>query len=289
MAGGKYAFLGLAIPGNTGSWQKESKVRVPTNMRTVCKTCALVLWRVFISKLESSSVWTSCWVEFKYQEWVYLLWGENQVCYHWTMLTKRWYVCRYFGEFFSANVPTVVQIRSKRHIKPGLSRLWMQSRASSVPTFSILKAAVYVMGSFLNICILDSSQYFQQGYQFWTQADADGYFTIGNVRAGLYDLYGWVPGVVGDYKYEKGPIHVEPGEIWSLHSTLVSIFKFLLAPAWLASILTYSKAFRSRSSMCYNNLELLNCLRFCEICHVLSRSDNDLLIPSQVYREIIGY
>ncbi|RLM99730.1 rhamnogalacturonate lyase-like isoform X1 [Panicum miliaceum] len=33
-----------------------------------------------------------------------------------------------------------------------------------------------------------------KGYQFWTTADSCGSFTIGNVRAGVYDLYAWVPG-----------------------------------------------------------------------------------------------
>ncbi|XP_058780720.1 probable rhamnogalacturonate lyase B [Vicia villosa] len=39
-----------------------------------------------------------------------------------------------------------------------------------------------------------------KNYQFWTQADDDGYFSIGNIRAGDYNLYAWVPGFIGDYK-----------------------------------------------------------------------------------------
>jgi len=50
-----------------------------------------------------------------------------------------------------------------------------------------------------------------KGYQFWTEADGDGCFSIKHIQAGVYDLYGWVPGVVGDYKYENGPIHIQPG------------------------------------------------------------------------------
>ncbi|XP_021321868.1 rhamnogalacturonate lyase B [Sorghum bicolor] len=44
-----------------------------------------------------------------------------------------------------------------------------------------------------------------KGYQFWTTADAScggggGFsFTIGNVRPGVYSVYAWVPGVLGDY------------------------------------------------------------------------------------------
>ncbi|KAL4595494.1 hypothetical protein ACB092_12G095300 [Castanea dentata] len=41
-----------------------------------------------------------------------------------------------------------------------------------------------------------------KGYQFWTTADADGYFSINNIRCGSYNLYAWVPGVIGDYQYD---------------------------------------------------------------------------------------
>ncbi|KAB5568800.1 hypothetical protein DKX38_002593 [Salix brachista] len=39
-------------------------------------------------------------------------------------------------------------------------------------------------------------------YQFWNRADEDGYFSINNVRTGDYNLYAWVPGVIGDYRYD---------------------------------------------------------------------------------------
>ncbi|KAI5057084.1 hypothetical protein GOP47_0027099 [Adiantum capillus-veneris] len=41
-----------------------------------------------------------------------------------------------------------------------------------------------------------------KGYQFWTIANKDGSFTINNVRPGAYNLYGWVPNVLGDYRKE---------------------------------------------------------------------------------------
>ncbi|XP_030542776.1 rhamnogalacturonate lyase B [Rhodamnia argentea] len=47
-------------------------------------------------------------------------------------------------------------------------------------------------------------------YQFWTRADEDGYFSIDDARAGDYNLYAWVPGCIGDYKYGF-PISVTPG------------------------------------------------------------------------------
>ncbi|XP_059624760.1 probable rhamnogalacturonate lyase B isoform X4 [Cornus florida] len=49
-----------------------------------------------------------------------------------------------------------------------------------------------------------------KGYQFWTQADAKGKFSIKGVRAGKYSLYAWVPGVIGDYLYNV-QVTVTPG------------------------------------------------------------------------------
>ncbi|KAF6166742.1 hypothetical protein GIB67_005618 [Kingdonia uniflora] len=42
-----------------------------------------------------------------------------------------------------------------------------------------------------------------KGYQFWTKADAEGNFTIRDIRPGNYNLYAWVPGFIGDYKYDE--------------------------------------------------------------------------------------
>ncbi|RRT37848.1 hypothetical protein B296_00046423, partial [Ensete ventricosum] len=38
------------------------------------------------------------------------------------------------------------------------------------------------------------------GYQFWVRADVNGNFFVKNVRTGVYNLYAWVPGFIGDYK-----------------------------------------------------------------------------------------
>ncbi|XP_022638462.1 probable rhamnogalacturonate lyase B [Vigna radiata var. radiata] len=40
-----------------------------------------------------------------------------------------------------------------------------------------------------------------KGYQFWTQADKLGHFTIENIVPGDYNLYAWIPGIFGDYRY----------------------------------------------------------------------------------------
>ncbi|XP_057807279.1 probable rhamnogalacturonate lyase B isoform X2 [Salvia miltiorrhiza] len=41
-----------------------------------------------------------------------------------------------------------------------------------------------------------------KGYQFWIKTDERGYFSIRGVREGTYNLYAWVPGVIGDYKHQ---------------------------------------------------------------------------------------
>lgn len=41
-----------------------------------------------------------------------------------------------------------------------------------------------------------------KGYQFWTKTDSDGIFQIWHVHPGTYNIYGWVPNILGDYKNE---------------------------------------------------------------------------------------
>ncbi|KAK2996013.1 hypothetical protein RJ640_013903, partial [Escallonia rubra] len=50
-----------------------------------------------------------------------------------------------------------------------------------------------------------------RGYQFWNQTDLEGNFMIRGVRPGTYNLYGWVPGFIGDYKYNL-PVNMSPGD-----------------------------------------------------------------------------
>ncbi|KAL9446974.1 hypothetical protein AB3S75_014608 [Citrus x aurantiifolia] len=40
-----------------------------------------------------------------------------------------------------------------------------------------------------------------KGYQFWTVANEGGNFSIKNVLIGNYNLYAWIPGFIGDFKY----------------------------------------------------------------------------------------
>ncbi|MED6132087.1 hypothetical protein PIB30_015874 [Stylosanthes scabra] len=54
-----------------------------------------------------------------------------------------------------------------------------------------------------------------KGYQFWTLADPKGYFAIKNVVPGDYNLYAWVPGFIGDYRYNS-TITITPGGVIKL-------------------------------------------------------------------------
>lgn len=56
-----------------------------------------------------------------------------------------------------------------------------------------------------------------KGYQFWVKADQNGNFTINNVRPGQYSLYAFVPGIIGDYVYNK-EITIEAGTSIDLES-----------------------------------------------------------------------
>ncbi|RRT47325.1 hypothetical protein B296_00053809 [Ensete ventricosum] len=54
-----------------------------------------------------------------------------------------------------------------------------------------------------------------QGYQFWTEADDKGNFTIANVRTGDYNLYAWISGFIGDYRLDV-TVTITPGSQISL-------------------------------------------------------------------------
>ncbi|XP_071722409.1 uncharacterized protein [Rutidosis leptorrhynchoides] len=49
-----------------------------------------------------------------------------------------------------------------------------------------------------------------KGYQFWARADANGSFSITNIRPGPYNLYAFVPGFIGDYRNDD-VITIAPG------------------------------------------------------------------------------
>ncbi|THU63925.1 hypothetical protein C4D60_Mb01t20990 [Musa balbisiana] len=76
---------------------------------------------------------------------------------------------------------------------PGEAGSWQ--RESKVPDLLIMFKQVLVI-----IRAKNDHHDVLQGYQFWVRADAKGMFFIKNVRTGVYNLYAWVPGFIGDYK-----------------------------------------------------------------------------------------
>ncbi|KAK6792568.1 hypothetical protein RDI58_011649 [Solanum bulbocastanum] len=76
----------------------------------------------------------------------------------------------------------------------------------SVNDRCISKEYLSAKGAFVGLAPPGNAGSFQReckAYQFWTNSDDEGYFSIQNVRPGDYNLYAWVPGFIGDYKYEK--------------------------------------------------------------------------------------
>lgn len=73
-----------------------------------------------------------------------------------------------------------------------------------------------------------------QGYQFWTQTDEKGGFEIRGVREGTYNLYAWVPGIIGDFKHDVDVI-IEPGmhDVPLLHFHIYDAVKPLNAHTFL--------------------------------------------------------
>ncbi|XP_075082377.1 uncharacterized protein LOC107778218 isoform X3 [Nicotiana tabacum] len=70
----------------------------------------------------------------------------------------------------------------------------------------ISKEYLSAKGAFVGLAPPGDAGSFQReckGYQFWTNSNDEGHFSIKNVRPGEYNLYAWVPGFIGDYRYEK--------------------------------------------------------------------------------------
>ncbi|EOA18623.1 hypothetical protein CARUB_v10007197mg [Capsella rubella] len=80
--------------------------------------------------------------------------------------------------------------------------------------YNKIKANLFEEYAFVGLALPGEAGSWQtenKGYQFWTRADKTGMFTIANVRPGTYSLYAWVPGFIGDYKYERD-ITITPGK-----------------------------------------------------------------------------
>ncbi|CAN6679844.1 unnamed protein product [Malus baccata var. baccata] len=82
-----------------------------------------------------------------------------------------------------------------------------------VQDWYISKSHVWASSAYVGLAATGNAGSWQKeskGYQFWTQANEQGYFLIKDARPGNYSLYATVPGIIGDYKYEAN-ITIEPG------------------------------------------------------------------------------
>ncbi|XP_057821355.2 uncharacterized protein LOC131034027 [Cryptomeria japonica] len=79
-----------------------------------------------------------------------------------------------------------------------MGRLWVNDKFISSEAFPADSAYVGLAAQGEN----GSWQMESKGYQFWTKTDKNGNFQIHNICPNQYNLYGWVPNIVGDYKNE---------------------------------------------------------------------------------------
>ncbi|KAG6400414.1 hypothetical protein SASPL_137245 [Salvia splendens] len=80
----------------------------------------------------------------------------------------------------------------------------------------ISEGKIAAKGAFVGLAPPGKDGSFQKeakGYQFWVNADEDGYFKITNIRPGVYNIYAWIPGFIGDYRCDKD-IVVAPAEFY---------------------------------------------------------------------------
>lgn len=73
-------------------------------------------------------------------------------------------------------------------------------------------------------------QFDSKHYQYWVRADADGSFTIPNIRPGSYTLYAFVNGAVGEYS--QTDVSVAAGETTTLGDVVWNVFHPGNSIAW---------------------------------------------------------
>ncbi|CAL0313009.1 unnamed protein product [Lupinus luteus] len=111
--------------------------------------------------------------------------------------------------------------RSKDYVQPNargkvLGRLLIQDRYIKGGRFQNAKNA------YIGLALPGNAGSWQReskGYQFWTRTDRKGHFTIKNIIPGVYNLYAWIPGFIGDYKYNT-TITIKKGEVLNLYKLI---------------------------------------------------------------------
>ncbi|CAN1156108.1 Rhamnogalacturonate lyase [Linum perenne] len=95
---------------------------------------------------------------------------------------------------------------------PMLSSLWEDAKQQVTDSVTF-KTIVPGSGGYVGLAAPEEVGSWQtdgKGYQFWTEANAQGNFSISNIRPGEYNLYAWIPGFIGDYKSDS-LITIAPG------------------------------------------------------------------------------
>ncbi|TQE14274.1 hypothetical protein C1H46_000193 [Malus baccata] len=109
-----------------------------------------------------------------------------------------------------------------------------------VKDWYISKSHVWASSAYVGLAATGNAGSWQKeskGYQFWTQANEQGYFLIKDARPGNYSLYATVPGIIGDYKYEAN-ITIEPGK-FSMQANISLTLTFESANKYIFTILDY--------------------------------------------------
>ncbi|KAJ1380208.1 Rhamnogalacturonate lyase [Sesbania bispinosa] len=86
------------------------------------------------------------------------------------------------------------------------------------------ESSKYVKNAYIGLALPGDAGSWQtesKGYQFWTRTDENGYFMIKNAVPGKYNLYAWVPGYIGDYKY-NATFTITPGRSINMGSLVYS-------------------------------------------------------------------
>lgn len=80
----------------------------------------------------------------------------------------------------------------------------MNTKFSSIFARYISKNYINGDAAFIGLASPGKAGFWQtesKGYQFWVRADIKGNFFIKNVLSGVYNLYAWFPGFIGEFNY----------------------------------------------------------------------------------------
>ncbi|KAJ3692874.1 hypothetical protein LUZ60_011969 [Juncus effusus] len=131
-------------------------------------------------------------------------------------------VFMYFNSSFDGSDPTLlwddakvqmqIEVESWPYCFPAsdeFEKAWQRGSVSGtllVRDRYIDDGDIYASGAYIGLALPGEAGSWQReckGYQFWTRADEFGNFSICNVLTGDYNLYAFIPGFIGDYKFDS--------------------------------------------------------------------------------------